>query len=414
MKYLKFIGAGFVASAAWAVVAIYLGFYGWWMNPIVETDDAIGFHEWAANELRSGNRGTAALVLIENGEVVNRYFGGPVDVDEQTLFPTASFSKWITAFTVMSLVEEERLDLDAPVSDYLSRWELPESSFSLDDVTARRLLSHTAGLTDELGFGDYRADEAIPSLEESLRNPRASRGPGIEIAVGREPGEFLYSGGGYLILQLLVEEISGSPFTDHVSQSILEPIGMSRSTYEYLGDLRNVSPSYNVDGTLAPTYRYASAAATGFASSAADLTSLVSAVLSNSEQAALSSATLVTMRGSEAFMLGTAIWGLGTILYAPTPGGDFVFGHDGGNDPAINATVRINPETSDGIIALVSGHPSLASNIASEWVLWQTGYPDFLSTARVFESAVAPILAGGVVIVLLILLWARRRVQAPP
>jgi CubicO group peptidase (beta-lactamase class C family) len=409
VKYLKLTAAGFVATAAWAAVAIYLGFYGWWMEPIVDADDAIGFHEWAANELRSGNRGTSALILLENGKVVDQYFGGPVEIDEHTLFPTASFSKWITAFAVMSLIEEGLLDLDAPVSDYLSRWELPESSFNLDDVTARRLLSHTAGLTDELGFGDYQPDEAIPALEESLRNPRASRGPGIEIAMGREPGEFLYSGGGYLILQLMIEEISGIPFTDYVRQSILEPIGMHRSSYDYLGDLGNVSPSYHVDGSLAPTYRYASAAATGFASSAADLTRLVSAALSN-KQVVLSSETLATMRGPEAFMLGTAIWGLGTILYVQTPGGDFVFGHDGGNDPAINATVRINPETSDGIIVLVSGHPSLASNIASEWVLWQTGYPDFLSTARALESAVAPIVAGGLVILLLIVLWARRRV----
>jgi hypothetical protein len=66
-------------------------------------------------------------------------------------------------------------------------------------------------------------------------------------------------------------------------------------------------------------------------------------------------------------------------LYVETANGEFVFGHDGANDPAINSTVRINPGTADGVVLLVSGHPSLASAIGSEWVLWQTGYPDFLS-----------------------------------
>jgi len=47
---------------------------------------------------------------------------------------------------------------------------------------------------------------------------------------------------------------------------------------------------------------------------------------------------------------GFDVWCLGTILYSATKGGDFLFGHDGGNDPAINSTARINPENGDAII----------------------------------------------------------------
>jgi len=71
------------------------------------------------------------------------------------------------------------------------------------------------------------------------------------------------------------------------------------------------------------------------------------------------------------------------------------------NDPAINSSVRINPATSDGIVMLVSGHPTLASDICSEWVLWQTGYPDFLSTERALKSALIPALLGVVLILLI-------------
>ena len=357
-------------------------------------------------EIDSKNSGTAALVLIEDGLVVHRFFAN--GLDEQTLFATASFSKWITALAVMSLVEQNKVDLDAPVSNYLSRWRLPDSEFDNDEVAIRRLLSHTAGLTDGLGFGDYLSSELLPSLEEELSNPRASRGTEVTITVGREPGsEFLYSGGGYLLLQLLVEEVSAVEFTDYVTQALLDPMGMDRSSYEFLGNQINASPSFNNDGSLAPTYRYASAAATGFASSASDLSKLMVTLL-HGRKFPLQQEIVTSMREPQGFMLGAGIWGLGTMLYVQTSNGDVVFGHDGANDPAINTSVRINPETLDGFVMLVSGHPSLASTIGSEWVLWQTGYPDFLSTERALGSAVLPTLMGSTVILLLSLIQAHR------
>ena len=117
---------------------------------------------------------------------------------------------------------------------------------------------------------------------------------------------------------------------------------------------------------------------------------------------------VLLMREPHGFLMKSGIWGLGTILYVQAPHGDFVFGHDGANEPAINASVRINPETSDAFVMLVSGHPSLASSIGSEWVHWQTGYPDFLSTDRALKSAFFPILVGSLVILLLLLIRRQR------
>ena len=88
----------------------------------------------------------------------------------------------------MSLVEQNRIDLDAPVSRYLTRWQLPNSEFDNDGVRIRRLLSHTAGLTDGLGFGDYAGQETLPATEEALSSPRASNGAKTQIIVGQEPG----------------------------------------------------------------------------------------------------------------------------------------------------------------------------------------------------------------------------------
>ena len=377
------------------------------MASVAERGHHAEFFDWAITEIDSKNSGTAALVLIEDGRVAHRFFSD--EVDEDTLFATASFSKWITALAVMSLVEQGEVDLDMPVANYLTRWQLPDSEYDNDAVTIRRLLSHTAGLTDGLGFGDYLRNEPLPSLEQELSNPRASAGREVKITVGHEPGaEFLYSGGGYLLLQLLVEEVSAVEFTDYVSQAVLDPMAMDRSTYEFLDDQINASPSFNIDGSLAPTYQYASAAATAFSSSAADLSNLVVTLL-NRKRFPLQREVVASMREPHGFMLGSGIWGLGTMLYVQTHNGDFVFGHDGANDPAINTSVRINPETLDAFVMLVSGHPSLASATGSEWVLWQTGYPDFLSTERALGSAALPTLMGSTVIFLLLSVRSRRR-----
>ncbi len=310
-------------------------------------------------------------------------------------------SKWITALGVMKLVERGALDLDAPIAEYLSRWQLPESEFARDEVTVRRLLSHTAGLADGLGFGDYAPDETIPSLEDSLLNPRASSGLPVEIRLSRTPGEsWEYSGGGYLILQLIVEEVSGQSFEDYMEATLLQPLGMSGSTFRYIGALENRTISYDADGNPAPLYRYAASAATGFSASAADLTRLVQALSERDEtqESVFQLETITMMREPQASIFGIDAWGLGTILYAPTSSGDYVFGHDGQNDPALNAAVRINPDSGDAIIVLGSGNPSLATYLGFEWVFWQTGVPDVLGIGFVTDRGLQIFGFGAVLI----------------
>ena len=77
---------------------------------------------------------------------------------------------------------------------------------------------------------------------------------------------FLYSGGGYLILQRVAEELTKVRFAEYAASNVLDPAGMIRSTYHFLSDQNNASPSFHVDGSIAPTYKYASATATSLAS----------------------------------------------------------------------------------------------------------------------------------------------------
>jgi CubicO group peptidase (beta-lactamase class C family) len=109
----------------------------------------------------------------------------------------------------MKLVEAGKLDLDAPVDNYLTRWHIPPSAFDATKVTARRLLSHTAG-TSVHGYYGWPPAKDLPSVEASLNGDNNGSGP---VVLEREPGAaFVYSGGGFTLLQLLIEEISQQPF----------------------------------------------------------------------------------------------------------------------------------------------------------------------------------------------------------
>ena len=415
MFYLK-LGLGtLLAGIGWLAIVFLGGFYGWWMAPVVAPGDAEGFIEYATRRLDGENPGNSALVVIDSGRIIHEHYSdSPDPINRDTVFATASMSKWFAAYGVMTLVADGRLDLDAPVSNFLTRWQLPPGEFDNGQVTVRRLLSHTAGFSDGLGFGDYGADEELPSLEASLSRPRASSNREVSIAVTAQPGAgFEYSGGGYLMLELIVEEVSGQRVADYMGESVFDPLGMSRSGYGYLAADENHAGSYDREGEPAPIYQYASRAATAFVTSAGDLTRFVLAQLPYAQpRGPLDDAWIKAMREPHAQTLGIDIWGLGTILYAPTAGGDFVFGHDGANDPAINTAARINPDTGDAIIVLVTGHPSLATNIGSDWVLWQTGYPDALASDAVMASMVLPGVAG-LLLVLLGSLWLGYRLSCP-
>lgn len=411
---MKQVGLTLVLIVVWSGLVLAGALYGWWRQPLTSSEDPRAFLQAIVPLIEAGNKANTALILIDNGSVGVEYFSTSADaVDGDTVFATASFSKWIAAYAVMKLVEQGKLDLDKPVESYLTRWKLPESAFSSQGVTVRRLLSHTAGLTDGLGFGDYRLDEALPTLEEELAVPRGSpTRPPPSIAVGVEPGsEFRYSGGGYLMLELLIEEISGEPFESFVTREILEPLDMSRSGYGDLASIENSAKSYDADGQPAEIFRYAAKAATGFATSANDLVKWVSAQLKPVEGRTLTAATLNSMRTAEAQTMGADIWGLGNILYAPTREGDVVFGHDGANEPAISATVRINPSSGDAIIVLATGSKVLASQLGAEWVFWQTGVPDVLTVPAAIRAAIPILLVGALVIVLLVVMlsWKKRR-----
>jgi CubicO group peptidase (beta-lactamase class C family) len=385
---------------------------GWWRPLPAPHGDAAAFIDAAKARFAAESKGNIALALLANGRVVGTYFashGKPVD--GQSLFQVASLSKWVTSFAVMRLVEQGRIDLDAPISRYLKRWKLPPSRFDNDAVTVRRVLSHTAGFTDGLGYLGFAPGRTPQPLAQSLtRAADAQPGADGSVRVGIQPGtQWRYSGGGYTMLQMMIEDVTGRNFNDYMRETVLAPLGMSHSTFVD-PDLARLAQFYAIGGGKAPHYRFTALAAASLYTSVDDMTRFLQAQLPGAN-GVLKPQTLAEMREPTAQIYGIPLWGLGNILYAPNGKGGFVVGHDGQNAPAINTTARIDPGTGDGIVVLSSGNPMLAVEIGGDWVYWHTGVIDLMTINRELDRTLSIFAVGAGLIVLLGTAAGWRRVR---
>ena len=418
MKRLILIAVATLAAVLVWCGLVFFGFSeGWGRKPIAASPEPEAFISAARAQIADAGVGNLALVLIEDGAVAEDYYtSAEAPVGPQTLFQVASLSKWLTAWGVMTLVEDGRIDLDAPVATYLTRWRLPDGPFDEDGVTVRRLLSHTAGLGDGLGYGGFTSADEVQSLEESLTQARdASPGADGAVRVVAEPGSgWAYSGGGYTLLQLIVEEVSGQAFVDYMQAEVFQPLGMDDTTFDFdEASRRDLAQSFTLDGATEPLRRYTALGAASLFTSAGDMARFVAAQAPGAPEpdAVLSAETRADMRAPHAAQFGADIWGLGTMLYAPNGRGDFIIGHDGNNEPAINTAVRLDPATGDGIVVLETGGDLTATRLASEWVYWKTGKIDALMFIMRAKAMIIWMLVGSGLILLagLVAGWRLRR-----
>ena len=174
--------------------------------------------------------------VVEKGEIIwNHQYGylkaqNKAAVDSLTLFQCASISKPITALGVLKLYEEGKLHLDSNVNKYLKGWQLKGNRLTRDSsVTVRMLLNHTGG-TNFHGGSRYKQNEELPTIIDLLRG----KGQNPKIKVKYVPGtEWHYSGGGYMILSKIIEDVSGQTFEEFMQGNVLQPIGMKKSTFQH-------------------------------------------------------------------------------------------------------------------------------------------------------------------------------------
>ena len=197
-----------------------------------------------------------SIAVVNNGKIewakgygiANTNTGARVDTN--TIFQAASISKPLAALAALKLVENGKLELDKDVNEYLKDWKVPENDFTKNEkVTLRRLLTHTAGMTVH-GFPGYKQTDSFPNVSQVLNG----KGNTPMIFVDTIPGSiWRYSGGGYTVMQKMVEDVSGLSFDEYLDNNILMPIGMENSTFqqplpsEYQG---NASAAYDSKGKI--------------------------------------------------------------------------------------------------------------------------------------------------------------------
>ena len=417
-RFIKYTIAALILTIGWAFIVLNGLLNGWWHNPITKSNDTEAFITAVKETAKKEFAGNFAMAIMKDGKVDKEIFiSHNKPVDRNTIFQVSSLSKFVSAVGIMNLIELGKIDLDTPVNNYLKRWQLPAGEFDNEQVTVRRLLSHTAGLTDGLGYNGFENRDSVQTIESSLTKAKdADEGISGEVRVGIEPNStWKYSGGGFTLLQLIVEETSGQSFNEFMTSNLFAPLNMNSSTY-ILNDSLNsrLCEFYNADKTTAPHYYYTSLAATSLYTSLADLETFFQIFLKgkNGEpigRGQLKPETLKLIREGHWDVMGEKIYGLGSMLYIDIENNEDIFGHDGKSTPPINTAIRINPVTGDGIIVLETGNPDLATRIASDWVYLQTGKVDTLLFSMLLGKTIKIALAGILLIILFLIGVARWR-----
>ena len=140
-----------------------------------------------------------------------------------TLYGIGSTSKMFTTAAVMKLVDAGKVDLDAPVTAYIPEFTMADARYK--QITVRMLLNHSSGLmgstlNDAFLYGDANNRDGYTTLLEDLKTQRLKA----------DPGAFsVYCNDGFTLAEMIVERVSGQPFTEYIHDTFTQPLGMEHT-----------------------------------------------------------------------------------------------------------------------------------------------------------------------------------------
>lgn len=214
-----------------------------------------------------------SVALVDGNQIVWAQGFGYQDPEHKipatahTIYRVGSVSKLFTDIGIMQMVEAGKINLDAPVSQYIPDFH-PANPFQ-DAITLRELMSHRSGLLREPPIGNY-FDPTEPALKATVRSMNSTE-------LVYEPGTHLkYSNAGIAVVGYTLEELNHQPFPEYLKQAVLRPMGMNESAFApEPALLRNLAKAYmwSYDGlkSPAPTFELGLAPAGCMYSSVTDL-----------------------------------------------------------------------------------------------------------------------------------------------
>jgi CubicO group peptidase (beta-lactamase class C family) len=286
-----------------------------------------------------------SIAVIQNARIVWRHAFGVKDaatglpVTAETVFEAASLSKPVFAYLVMKLAEDGVLNLDTPLTRYAPERFL-DGDDRLDLITARHVLSHTAG------FQNWRSDKS-------------------PLAIHFTPGsKYQYSGEGYHYLQTVITRLLGEPFERYVRARLLAPLGMTSSSYVWDDNSGrrmatphdgNGKPLENNKSTSESVARYGSAGS--LRTTPSDYATFVTNVIDPppADRFRLTRESVTEMLRPHVKLEGgpfPASWALGWQVFH-NPARDFIF--HGGNNKGFHSAAVASAAGKSGYVAMTNG-----------------------------------------------------------
>jgi serine-type D-Ala-D-Ala carboxypeptidase/endopeptidase len=169
--------------------------------------------------------------VVQDGRLVHVTALGLADIEAgrrttpATAFRIASMTKSITALAILSLRDQGRLALDAPLTQYVPQFAaVTPATRDSPAVTVRHLLSHVAGFVTDDPWGDRVLGMTPAALDALMATGKLfARAPGLA---------FKYSNLGYALLGRVLTNVGGEPYQAFVRRTILRPLGMMRTTFD--------------------------------------------------------------------------------------------------------------------------------------------------------------------------------------
>ena len=285
------------------------------------------------------------------------------------LYGIGSVSKIYVTAAVMQLVDQGKIDLDAPVTKYLPDFKMADERYK--DITVRMLLNHSSGLMSAAHNMILFADDDRSATEDLLETLSTQR-------LAADPGAYsVYCNTGFTLAELVVEAVSGKPFPEYLHEAILAPNGLENTftPQDEFDTSRLVKTYLGEDPRALPQDCLGTVGTGGIYASAADLASFGGLLCSDG---LLTSASLDAMAAPE---YSSGIWpddaddilsfGLGwdSVSLAPFGYNDIQALAKGGDTQYYHAGLVIIPEHSMAAAVLTSGGVSTYNEMAAARML---------------------------------------------
>jgi CubicO group peptidase (beta-lactamase class C family) len=300
--------------------------------------------------MKQGGVPGMSIALIRDGKTVwlqgfgvkNKKTREPVRTD--TVFEAASLSKPVFTYGVLKLVDQGKLDLDTPLSAYLSKPYIPDER--VGKITARLVLSHRTG------FPNWRGDDGTLPIYFS-------------------PGErFSYSGEGYIYLQHVVEKITGKTLDVYMDEVVFKPLGMTNSSYVWRPSFDSLTATgYDSKGAPGELEKPKEAgAASTLNTTATDYALFVDAILNGkglsssvlrqmeTPAIALDPTCRICVKQAPKDLSKTMYWGLGWGIQREDK--SVILWHWGDNG-TFKAFVMADPASKSGVVMFANGQDAL-------------------------------------------------------